>query len=228
MKKAFYYYRQDNPSSSVKSKKKIYTLAKEYDYIAEELKKRGLDKYIPICNYLRMLGHFYTYNRIDYSLRSDYSRYIVSDYDSRKNCIDTSLFKYNEFVISFIENLKNDAEGYYNKHCAPKKRISETIEKYENIIVYGTGQRSQKVVYQLIGMFYYDRIYCAAMTDTDKGSNDKFMFLPVYNISDIQDHRDDLVLIAVKKDSAAFDEIVKTLDALGFANYIDTEVFLQF
>ena len=66
LKKAFYYYRQDNPNSSINSKGKIFCMCDEYSYIYDflcsqpDLKKQLMPVYIS----KKFFNYLYTYNRL--------------------------------------------------------------------------------------------------------------------------------------------------------------------
>lgn len=78
--KAFYYYRCDNPNSSVKSKNKVYCIKYEYEYVIDLLKKHPqiYDQIIKYVWSVRGSSYIRTLNRVDKKFRHEFIRHFRS------------------------------------------------------------------------------------------------------------------------------------------------------
>ena len=61
---AFYLYRQDNETASVKSKDKILAMTKEYEYLEQVLRVREDDQLLPYCYQYKLFRHMGNFYRI--------------------------------------------------------------------------------------------------------------------------------------------------------------------
>ena len=95
-----------------------------------------------------------------------------------------------------------------------KSRIlCEELDQYQNIIIYGTGDFSQKIFPQLVKHGLKKKILC--FTNTGAGQSDDLDGIPVINIKDINYNKAEcVVLIAVSK--LYTDEIKQTLMELEY------------
>ena len=72
--KAFYFYRQDNPLSSINSKEKLFCMCDEYDFIRELFEKnKGLwPKLIGAYHRAKFYNYLYTYSRVGKDLKAQF------------------------------------------------------------------------------------------------------------------------------------------------------------
>ncbi|WP_270978675.1 glycosyltransferase family 2 protein [Campylobacter helveticus] len=81
-KKAYYYYRRDNPNASTKSKEKIYAICDEFDFIKTFLSKRGrFDYFSELFLYLKFKGYWWNLRRIDKSYREEFLLRFAKDFE---------------------------------------------------------------------------------------------------------------------------------------------------
>ena len=80
--KAYYYYRQDNPNSSINSKAKVFVIAQEYDFIRENLEKAGLfETYKGLFTFKKFDAYFcFNYNRIAYQYKEEFLQFMSEDF----------------------------------------------------------------------------------------------------------------------------------------------------
>lgn len=72
--RAFYRYRQDNPSSSINSKGKVFAMCEEYEFIRSILQgdKSLFDEYIGSYQRAKFYNYLYTYRRIGEEYRAEF------------------------------------------------------------------------------------------------------------------------------------------------------------
>lgn len=223
--KAFYMYRQDNPAASMKSKGKMMALSNEYDFTENILRSNNMCDKIGIINYLRMCGHIFTFARIDDSLKPEFAEYIKADYEKRRDTISDYGFVNYKYTMDFIEALCENPKSVCEKAVQRNRYLKNLINEYDEIIIYGAGKRAENVCIDLYNRSLFDKIKCIAVSKkTDKNT---FMTLPLYEIDQVSADKNSRILIAVKKDTPSYYEIIKTLNSLGLTNYTDTEGLVQ-
>ncbi|WP_165057046.1 MULTISPECIES: glycosyltransferase [unclassified Adlercreutzia] len=83
MRESFVYYRQDNESSSINQKDKIYSVPAEYDYL-ERFLKGDLNRFaslLPVMAARKFGGCcFWNYNRIDPAYHEEYAKKMAVDF----------------------------------------------------------------------------------------------------------------------------------------------------
>lgn len=222
---AFYMYRQDNPSASVKSSAKMMALKCEYDFAEDILLKKRLSEELKICNYYRMTGCIDTFLRIDDLLKYDYTDIIKKEYYKYKDSIKlVGNLSYSD-NINKIQAICENPDSICKSLIRDKAKVIKLLESAESIIIYGTGERAKNICLKLYNLGYYDKIDFAVVSE--KQDISKFMNLEVKNIGEISARENNLILIAVKKNTNAYSEIESKLKEYGFSNYSDTEMFLN-
>ena len=224
---AFYNYRQDNPASSVKSREKMLAMLYEYDFIEKRMGNIKSDKKLyGFYTYLRFRGHIETLGRIENKLKHDFCQYIIDDYLPRKKYVDISSAHDFPDIVGKLEKINNNAEEYCNTLISNNENAIRTIKNLPLFIIYGLGIWARNLIIKLYNYDLLDHVLGFAVTN--KENADIFFDIPVYNISELTDKKEMPVIIAVKSNSKAYNEIVQTLNEIGFVNYIDSIDVLKY
>lgn len=205
----YYYYRQDNPNSSMLNKEKVYCISDEYDFIYNQLKRENIFKrYLYTYLECRFRAHWKTMARISsvyaYDFIMSVSRYF------RDNKID-------EVVLSGFERLlldwlTNKPEHLYELYKSTKEYLHREIDESEYFYIYGAG----KIAYRIFNsMSSEDRGKCMGVVVSDK--KDKSFYFD--DVMDIKDLSDKSVLIMICTAEKYRNEIITTLSMGGFNNY---------
>ncbi len=82
VKDSYYYYRQDNPNASMKSKGKVNLIVTEYDYIRKNLEEKGLfETYKGLYTYKKYDAYFnFNYNRISHEFKQDFLKVMSNEF----------------------------------------------------------------------------------------------------------------------------------------------------
>lgn len=213
--KAFYMYRQDNPSQSIKNRTKMIKIREEFQFAESILLERGLWKELDYMNAFRIrMYKFAFYNRIGIDLKRSFAKIIIQDYLKYKKfeyakdvIISDSLQKWYDKLIQNTELVCDDA--------AHKMHFWDDVDK---IILFGAGQVAERAYIWLRDRGFIGRLRYIAVSK--KNGIDLFKSHEIKEISELIEYKDDLVVVAVKKDSQIYNEILETLDQLCFKNYI--------
>lgn len=171
MKHAFYFYRMDNPKSSVNNPKKITLISEEYRLLKQQLKQRGLweagkELYWKFC----LGSHLWFYDIISTVLRLEYISYL---YENLRRDIDTEKYQGTELdkrtyelytaVLQSSDEFMKFWESYDNTLKNEVQSI-RAIEPYCDIVIFGTGNLGE-LVNSYLGM---NNKKASASTDNDK------------------------------------------------------------
>lgn len=212
--KAFYYYRQDNPTASVRDQGKVMAMTDEYEYLENILKKRGHDIYLPYCYIWRMIRHRGNFYRISDQAKKDFCIQIKSDYDKYGPYIHRLQYL-NNFMIPLIRK----PDEVIDNIVKIKKKIYEKLSNTDDIVIYGAGLQGEIILRILHNEGYADKISCFAVTSDfqkEKIGNRKVIQIG----KAVEDHLDALYIIAVVKTSNAYNEMTKKLQEMQVTNYI--------
>lgn len=92
----FYCYRMDNPGSSIHDPKKVYTMAKEFEFVKEKLDEKGLFDKVKYAYYIRLYRAYHeTYQRIDDNLKPEFLKFYRKDLvmNDKLGNIDWNMFE---------------------------------------------------------------------------------------------------------------------------------------
>lgn len=214
-----YMYRQDNPNSSIKSKQKMLALKSEYEFCEKKLDK----KIFPFLNYLKVKGHYATFFRIEDNLKNEYIDIVKKDYINMKNNISYPSDKNSIYIRNWIEEISNAPALYLKKYFSQKQQKQQLLSSYKEYIVYGIGRRTIRLLDEYRSL---DKLLFF-VTSTSQVTS-KFYGYDVLTPNDIIPYKNSaLVIISVRKDSTAYNEIVKTLNDIGVSNVIDSEAISE-
>ena len=127
LNKAFYHYRQDNPNSSINSKKKVFCMNKEYDYIFDFINNhKNVKEYIVQYFSKKYYNYMYTYNRIAPEFKLPYLKRFSEElqYAQANKIVD--LYHYpDNYVASMCLRIMDDYKCFY---------LQDSIYRYETRI----------------------------------------------------------------------------------------------
>jgi len=193
-----YNYRQDNMSSSVHSKQKVYAMKNEFDFIrkfmlARNDKNRELYR---ICFHLRMVEYISTLCRIDLSLKLEFAEIIEKERNFYEGQSEACYDYMTENQISIIKNPR----VYVNDFLIKGKEITkDVIAGYDNIIIYGAGAYGEHAVCRVKLVRADEQMIRVAVTDLN-GRTMQCQGETVYEIADFVEDKDkSLVILAVKE-----------------------------
>lgn len=215
LNKAFYYYRQDNSTASVKSEGKMKAMTCEYEFLENLLKKRGHEEYLPYCWSMKLFRLRGTYFRIADDMKLQFINQIRKDYEKYKAHI-----RYHRYIDSWIREILSDPEIYTKKLSERKKGLIKKLEESESIIIYGTGFRGDMVFRTLYNEGFAGKICCFARSTSER--TEVLAGRPILQIDEaLKQFKDAVVLIAVIKGSGAYMAMEAKLMEKGVTEYLD-------
>lgn len=226
---AFYRYKQDNPNSSINSDRKIYAMRNEYDFIRSFLvKQEETDRRLyQICFHFRLDGCLYTLSKLADQYKQELAEVIRDDcrlYAERGEADISAFPKEKQEVIRQI--CRNPA-GYLSGQLERNAKYRKMLEGYQSIVIYGAGSYG-KSIYRRIGHLL-DRTVKLSLAVTDlKGEKQYYLSHVIKEITEFLPQKDDcLVILSVKQDSAAYQEMMEQLKKMQFQNIISCKEFLE-
>lgn len=212
---AFYLYRQDNESSSVKSKDKVYAMTREYEYIEDLLLKRKDYHYLPYCYYYRLLRQRGNFRRIADVYKREFCEQIRRDYAKYKGSI-----KGFDGLDVWFHKVVLEPEEFCDNVIKIRKDISSRLERAMTLIIYGTGHNGDRIFRGLVNGGYYDAISCFAISK-DPGE-EGIAGKQIVKIDDaVKKYPEALVIVAVTRGSDIYIQMTQKLSELGVKEYLD-------
>ena len=220
LNKAYYYYRQDNPMASIKSRDKMLAMSKEYEYVETILMDRHQEELLPYCYSMKLYRHRGNYFRIADDLKLKFTEQLQSDYDKYKVHI-----RCNQYLDRWMRDYLKDPKAYTNDVIAKKETIISQITNAGHVIIYGVGSFGDRTLRVLYNENLFQYIDCFAVSGEPEMSS--MASKPLLNIEKVDD-KNTLVLLAVASFSIAQYEMIKTLERLGFKNILRVTDFMDY
>ena len=214
LNEAYYLYRQDNPTASVKSKSKMYAMRDEYQWMQELFEERNEKQALPIVVYYRFRRHSGTFLRIADELRREFCDTIIEDYQQYGKCLDTD-----EPLRSWMQNIIEHTDEICRQYNEKRLQVLRQLDSKEKIIIYGTGQIAEWLFRLLYHMGYTDKLSCFVQTclpiDRTKWT------IPVYAIDEVSPELDQAqVIVAVSEQRDAYPQICNELQRHGVDSWM--------
>lgn len=217
--RAFYCIRRDNPKSSYYSTDKIYAMGREFDFIKKFILERlnGEKKYLYIHNKYRMIGYYFTAQRLDPRYGDEFHRFVYEEikreYDEQN--IEESMLS--SFFLNILELIMNNDDSWFYtaRYNMPKDTVIR-LNHAKRIIIYGAGIVGTRV-YQNMRKFSW-KIVGFAVSDKDI-VEEKKEGLPVKSIYHwIREESSSLIVIAAGEVNKQ--QMKETLNGLAVTNFI--------
>lgn len=211
---AFYYYRQDNPMASIKSKDKMLTMRTEYTYVYDVIKDRVSELELEKCLYYRMYREYRTFYRISDALKHEYSKILVEDYQKYSKYIEG-----NQRLSNWFQEMTLDAKSFCDRFIGYEQKVLGPIEQAKQIVLYGAGVRAKKLLPYLYNLNVYSRI--SHVIVTNKGEEEYLENIPIVEMDNFLDYNEDtLFLVTTYEGYDIYPEMVRTLENKGITNYM--------
>ncbi len=154
---AFYYYRQDNPNSSINNKKKVYCICDEYKYMTEilnsheefgeEYHKRFLEK--KFFNYLN------SYHRISDDYKLEFLTHIAKEFSEDLRDPKLRIESIDPWIYMQINRIIDSPKLFYieDNMAAYKEeyhKVHENLIKVRNSCEFKKGLRIKKFLHMAI------------------------------------------------------------------------------
>lgn len=155
---AFYYYRQDNPNSSINNPGKVFAICDEYDFIRENMSSRS--QWTPAVEGAYWMARFGAYmfslHRVGDEFKMPFLRRMQQDFlplRTQKTYVDAGFSSREQ---KLLEEICDSPETWYRDHVQTraggvKKMTSKLAGMYWCIVEHGLGYTFGRVTAQ----FYY-------------------------------------------------------------------------
>lgn len=215
LNKAFYLYRQDNEGSSVKSRDKVLAMTKEYEFIEGILLKRKDYQYLSYCYYYKLLRHRGNFLRIGDGYKRGFCKQVQEDYAKYKSCI-----KGFDGLDKWLRKMVSEPDEFCDNAIKARHNLMERLSQAEALIIYGAGNRGDRVFRGLVNSGYYDAVSCFAVSQNSAG--ERLAGKRILRIDDaLKRYPGALVIVSVVRGSGMYVQMVKRLSELGIDQYLD-------
>lgn len=115
--KAYYYYRQDNPNSSINNKGKVFCMCDEFSYIRDFIdnNEKVKDSYLQVFLIKKYFNYFYTYKRIADEYKIDFLKRFAKEFNDSywAHEFDENLMAESE-MIKLWRIMRDPVQFYYD------------------------------------------------------------------------------------------------------------------
>ena len=235
LKLAFYYYRQDNPNSSINSDSKVFAMKNEFDYIRDFLvqQKEADKRFYRICFHFRMDGYLYTLSMLADQYKLQLAEIIKNECALYEEKGETSFSRFPKEKRKIIQEICEDFVGYIQQQVQKNEKVREKIRAYKHdkscynkdyhIVIYGVGSYGRQVYAYIQRNIDKDCIIDFAVTDL-KGEKMYYYDKVIKEIADFSGESTNcIVILSVKPDTQAYMEMMKKLQELQFENIVPCE-----
>lgn len=215
LNQAFYLYRQDNETASVKSKDKILAMTKEFEYLENVLRDRENEQLLPYCYQYKLFRHVGNFYRIADEYKREFCEQIKKDYTKYM------FFSYGDIQI---DNWLREAVVFPDRLCnrviQKKDEIKEKLDSTDKVIIYGAGVHGEHVMRGLYGEGYYEKICCFAVS-----GNPPLKLIAKKQVLRIEEALTEypgaLAVVAAARGGKAYMQILEKLEQLEVREYLD-------
>lgn len=217
--KAFYFYRRDNPNSSVLNKEKVYCICDECDFIYNIIKRneKTFQQLLPLYIYCKSDKYMWNYNRISEEYKLDFLKRMKNEFLKLEEDGELNLVFLNENERKKLRNIMDNPKQFFVESIKMSRMIHSLIEDFDQIIIYGAGMMGKKI---FRAMYPEDRKKTIGFAVTQKDNNpNSFEGVEIKTINEycgIKETAAVLVGTTVRYKS----EIVKLLQDLKFRRII--------
>lgn len=218
LNKAYYNLRRDNPNSSIYSRKKIFCICDEYDFIRDKVLSANLEQKTELLYqvfYYRFLNYLFNMQRIS-------SEYLQIFYERMRKDFLTALQngEINPLLFSRVywnyiyETICNPRVSLIEYISLPY-RVKTCLSKYNTIFIYGAGQLGNEIYQLLSRTGFSDNVKGFVVTDKHENPS-AISNVRVYSIDEILYDEDTLIIVAVG--NRYIDEVQKILIEKKYKN----------
>lgn len=219
LSEAFYNYRQDNPNASMLSKKKVFCIADEYQYIYTILKQNTnlLPRVLPLYMRCKYGCFFFNLNRIEEASKGIFGEYLANEFRNHELQDELSL----EY---FSEQEKRKLKAIM---ATPKKCIEMMADilnelnillQGKKIWIYGAGLVAERT-WEILSNDNKKNVQYVIVTSV-KENQEEFHNIPVETMDSCMDLGDETSIGIIAMSRKYVDEIIPMLEKKGIKNYI--------
>lgn len=112
---AFYYYRQDNPNSSINSKKKVFCICDEYNYIGKFIDKHTElnERYYKSFLEKKVFNYLHSYHRIADEFRMEFLEKISEEFKQDLKNPHLKIEIIDQWILSQMNRIIDSPKLYY-------------------------------------------------------------------------------------------------------------------
>lgn len=154
IKEAFYYYRQDNPNSSINSKKKVFCICDEYKYIQIFLEENSdlAEKYFQQFFHKKVFNYLNSYRRIADEFKIDFLKRVAEEFKLDLKNPYLKREQIDPWIFSQISRIIDSPELFYiedSQYLLRKEyeRVHQKLMRVRNSNEFCTGLKIKKMLH---------------------------------------------------------------------------------
>ena len=151
MDKAFYYYRQDNPNSSINAKNKVYAMNDEFAFIEnciDGLHPISRSKLLAAFVEKRFFNYYDMLWRLSEEFRKDFMQRACADFWNMDKKKYIPYYELSDYVRKMVCRIMDDWETFYyeEKENRYLNKLKQTLNEVENSKEFKRGDRIRRIL----------------------------------------------------------------------------------
>lgn len=132
---AFYYYRQDNPNSSINSKKKVYCICDEYNYIQSFVisKPKICDKHFTKFFAKKVFNYLHSYRRILEEFKIEFLQRAAKEFEEDLKLPYLNIEILDPWILETVNRIIDDPVLYHREDS--EYNLREEYDKIHNLLL---------------------------------------------------------------------------------------------
>lgn len=156
--RAFYYYRQDNPNSSINSRGKVFCMNEEYDFIFKFIMAHPTVKAEFINQYVvkKFFNYMYTYERISDEYKLEFLKRFSEEFNALQQSKIVNIYNIqNPWIIAMLGRIMDNYKLFYYEDAvfrmnAKLENAQGRLKKLEESNEISKGRRYIKRIKKLL------------------------------------------------------------------------------
>ena len=151
---SFYYYRQDNPNSSINRKEKVFCICDEYSFIQKFVETNAgvKDKYYLNFIHKKVFNYLHFYNLTSDEFKLDFLRRISKEFEEDLKNPSINKAQINPWIMSIMNRIIDSPELFYYEDSIwqlkeSQKKVHEQLMEIRNSREFKKGLRIKKLLH---------------------------------------------------------------------------------
>lgn len=141
LNKAFYYYRQDNPNSSINNKNKVFTICEEYAFIQRFILENELlrERYFNTFFRKKVFNYLHTYHRLLTEYKMAFLERAAKEFEDDLKCKYLHIAELDPWLLEQVNRIVDSTEMYYLEDS--QYELRKEYEKIHSLLMEIRGSK---------------------------------------------------------------------------------------
>lgn len=218
VKGRFYYYRHDNPDSSIANPRNdAKTVIREYRMTADSIKARGMREFMPDLLYREYGSCRYAFDRCAPEARLECLRQIAGEFCSYREAGELDLAAFPEKWKRELGQIMESPDDFYESFLGLRDELKEKLKDCDMFAIYGMGVLGKRICEEL-DEETRGKLKGFCVTDTESNP-ERYRAWSVRSVDEYLPWKESMTVVVGVMGNAG-GAIVRLLEEKGFRNIV--------